>query len=113
MGMERVDGISQLFIKRRTDGTIEMMLEKVTDYMLISGDNSTMNRFLKEVSRRFKVRKSIIDAPINFNGTRIEQDEEGNIKMVMKAYMKSINQLDVNRARRKESEDKATLQEYK
>lgn len=112
-GMDRVNGISQLFIKRRSDDTIKLILAKVTDDLLFTGDIDTMEEFVKEVSNRFKVSKAILNSPINFNGTRIEQDEKGNITMNMNAYMGSIKPLDITRARRKQPNEKATPHEYK
>lgn len=111
-GMEMAHGISQLFIKRKGNGKIGMMLAKITDDLLIAGDRSTMEEFVTETAKRFKVSKTIIDDPINFNGTRIEQDTEGSITINMDAFMESIEPLDITRARRKEHEDIATQHEY-
>lgn len=58
---------------------------------------------VREVSGRVKVSKSIINEQINFNGTMIEQDEEGNIRMRMDAYMESVKALVIKRERRKEA----------
>lgn len=74
-----------IFIRRRKDGKILMMLAKITDDQLLAGAVGTMEGFVREVSGIFKVIMYIINVPINFNGTRIEQDEEGNIRMRMDA----------------------------
>lgn len=50
-------------------------MAKITEDLLMAEDIESMEGFLKEISERFKMRKMIIYAPINFNGTRIEQDD--------------------------------------
>lgn len=42
MGFEQVRGVSQLFIRRKEDGKIRMILEKVTDDLLFASDIETM-----------------------------------------------------------------------
>lgn len=112
MVFEQVRGISQLFLKRAEDGSISMLLAKVTDDLLISGKTDVLKNFLQQLTKKFKVSKSILDSQIDFNGCRITQDEEGNITMDMKKYVDSIQSLDITRSRRKEANDKATEKEY-
>lgn len=113
MNMYTVEGVSQLFIKRRQDGSIMLMVAKVTDDLLIAADTETMREFIKKVNERFKVSKSVVDEQILFNGTRIMQDSAGNISMTMKDYMKSIKPITLSRARRKQAAERATQQEYR
>lgn len=112
MDMERVTGISQLFLRRRQDGSIAMIMAKVTDDLLFAGTIYDMKDFSRRIGQRFKVSKTIIDQPINFNGCRIVQDTEGNITMDMSSYTSSIRDIDVTRNRRKEATEKATNEEY-
>lgn len=104
MGMEQAKGISQLFIKRRNDGSISMLLAKITDGFLITGDLLTLNEFVERLITRFQIRKAIIDSPINFHGCRIQKDEDGNVKINMDEYLNQIETLSITRYRRKEDE---------
>lgn len=42
MGFEQTKGVSQLFIKRRDDGSIKMLLGTVTHDLHLSGSEETM-----------------------------------------------------------------------
>lgn len=108
MVFEQVRGVSQLFIKRNTDGTIAMILAKITDELLFAGDTGTMKEFTNKLTQRFKVSKYLINEPINFNGARIEQDEIGNISINMGKYMKLIKLIDIPRMRLKQENEKRT-----
>lgn len=83
MGMERVNGSYQLLIKRRKDGTVELMMVKKTEDLLFAGDKNRMGIFVSYISERFNICKSVINALINLNRIMIEQDNIGNIKMSM------------------------------
>lgn len=65
IGMEKAKDISQLFIKRRNDGSISILLAKISDDLLIAGDLLTLNEFLERLTTRFKVRKAIIESQNN------------------------------------------------
>lgn len=111
-GIKRVTGVSQLFLKRTKDGSIRMILAKVTDYIIFSGTKDDMDQFVSHISSRFKISKAIIDAPIELNGCRITQLPDGDIVMDMQRYVKSIRQMDISRTRRKEATHKSTDEEY-
>lgn len=112
MKMKTITGVSQIFVKRKPNGSIQLLLAKITDDLLFAGTMQDMNEFVEKISARFKISKAIIDAPIDFNGCRITQDEHGDISMNMTTYVNSIQPMDVTRNRRKEAEDKATEDEY-
>lgn len=112
IGMETVKGISQLFLKRRPDGSILMMVAKVTDDLLIAADKEVLNEFVEQVRKRFKVSKSITNGTILFNGARIDRNEMGDISMTMQPFMESLKPIDMARSRRKQASDKATSREY-
>lgn len=112
MNMGTVSGFSQLFLKRRKDSSIQLILAKITDDLLIAGTTNEMEEFVARISGRFDVSKTIIDAPINFNGCRISQDERGDVTMDMTAYLNTIKPMDITRNRRKEATEKATKDEY-
>lgn len=112
MEMEQAKGISQFFTKRRKDGSISILLAKITDDLLIAGELQAIKDFIEKLTGRFKVSKSIIDSAINFNVCRIQQDEEGNFEMNMADYLNMIKPLHISRMRRKESDQNATQEEY-
>lgn len=47
-GFERVSAISQLYLKRDSDGRITMIMAKVTDELLFSRDTETLCNFCKD-----------------------------------------------------------------
>lgn len=49
-GIEKVRGISQLFVKRYIKGSIIIILEKVTDQILLAGDIVTMEKFFQQLT---------------------------------------------------------------
>jgi len=63
-GMVRIEGVSQLFIKRDPDGQIILMIAKVTDDLLMTGTIQTMQVFAVTINKRFEVRKALIDGDI-------------------------------------------------
>lgn len=102
MGMEQARGISQVFVKRRKDGSISMIVTKLSEESLLSGDLLTINNLVTKLTMRFKASKAIIDPAIKFNGCRIEQERIGNIAKSMKDYLRMIMPLEMSRMRRKE-----------
>jgi len=112
MGMERVQSVSQLFVKRDGKEGVTFLLAKVTDDLLFAGSIEYMQEFIECIQKRFDVSKSFIDGPILFNGCRIEQDGDGTITMSMKKYLESVIPLDVSRVRRKQAQEKAKRKEY-
>lgn len=87
------------------DGTIAMILSKITDDLLFSANMETMD-FTNKLTQAFKVSKALINEPINFNGARIEQDGIGNIPINMGKYMQLIKQIYLPRIRRKQANEK-------
>lgn len=106
--MEQAKGVTQLFIERTNDGSISMLLAKITDELLIAADLLTLNDCLRKLTNRINVRKVIIDAPINFNGCRTQKDKDRNVRMNIQEYLNMIKPLIITRKRRKEAEEKAT-----
>lgn len=112
MGMETVRGISQLFVKRREDGSILLMVAKVTDDLLIAASAGVMKEFVEQVRKRFKISKSITNGPILFNGALIDRNERGDVSITMQPFMESLKPIELPRSRRKQSSEKATNEEY-
>lgn len=59
-GLQRISGVYQLFLKRNEDGTIKLLIVKVTDYILVVGTRQEQEVFNTTLRRRFPIRKSII-----------------------------------------------------
>lgn len=110
-GFERVQGASQLYILRNEDGTIIMLLAKVTDDMLMAGSPTTMNEFISKLEQEFTLSKAIVNGPVIYNGCRITQDDDGTIQLSTEEYLTAISPINVNRGRRKEWNATATKRE--
>ena len=82
-GLERVLGISQLFIQRDARGAIKLLIAKVTDEFLLGdllgGSQRDMQIFIDKLKRRFEVWKVIRDDKIHFDGCEIEQEDNNDI----------------------------------
>lgn len=110
-GFTRLFGVSQIYIKRDKNGMIIMIAAKVTDEILLACNISDLNDFAEDISKRYKVRKIIIDDTIQFNGCNIYQDNEGNITMDMSNFLSNIKPISIDKARRKQSDEKAKKHE--
>lgn len=114
--LERVDTISQLFIRRDSNGKIGFILAKVVDDLLIASNIGNINGFSRALHKRFEVGKFRIDSNLVFNGCEIQQDEDGNIFMSMNSYMSKLQLMELSRERKKQVECDATpmeLTEYR
>lgn len=110
-GLERVLGISQLFVKRDETGRIILLIAKVTDDFLLGGSVEEMKVFLDPLKQRFIVGKIVVDQKIHFDGCEIIQDVVGNIKMSMHRYLERVKPIEVSRSRRKERDAPVTSSE--
>lgn len=88
--MVRVNGISQLYLKRDQSTNITLLLAKLTDDLLIAGSEQDMHNFATSIQKRFKIGKVVINANILFNGCEISQNEFGNVELSMTKYLESI-----------------------
>lgn len=102
-----------MFMRRGTDGTIEIIVANVTDDLLFAADEETMTDFTDKIYKRFNVSRALIDETINCKGCRIDQEDQRNKRMRMNVYMPSIKSIGLPRKRRKEHMGKATDLEYK
>lgn len=107
-GFERILGVSQLYIKRDRNRNIILIAAKVTDDILFAGKISALHHFTAVISKRYSVRKSIIDEEMQFNGCTISQDTLGNIHMDMSDFLNKIKPVEVENNRRTQANDKAT-----
>lgn len=87
------------------------ILVKVTDDILFAGKMDAMNNFVKLIRQRFEISKEIVYQPVNFNGCKIEQDKEGSISINMDEYMRKLEGVEVDRVRRKQTDEKVFIEE--
>lgn len=88
-GLQRVCGISQLFVKRDTHGSICLLVAKVTDDFLLGGSVGEMQLFVDNLQKRFIVGKIVINQKIHFDGCEITQEGDGSICMSMFRYLET------------------------
>lgn len=93
--MERVIGLSTLFLKSDTNDNVILLVSKVTDDFLLGGTKETIQRFTNLLKERFDVGKIIIDDMIHFDGCEIEQDDQGNILMCMARYIERLRPIEL------------------
>lgn len=84
----------------------------MTDEILLARIIDAMKNFVELIIEWFEVRKKITDKPDNFNGCNITQREVGDIPLSMEEYVQGIEGMDLYRARRKQSQEKSTDDEY-
>lgn len=111
--LERVFGLSQLFAKRRRDGSISLLFAKVTDNFLIGGSVQAIMAFIDLLTKPFIVGKTVVDKKAYFDGCEIEQSSDGSIRMSMLRYLERLKSITVSRNRRRKRDEKATDEEVK
>lgn len=112
-GLERILGLSQLFVRRSEDGSICLLIAKVTYDFLLDGTLEEMQKFIDELQKRFIAGKVVIDQKLHFDGCELEQDSNGDIKMSMIRYLERLKPIMLSRTRRKQRREMATEIELK
>ena len=107
----RVHGVSQLYIKRGQEGSIMLMIAKLTDDLLMAGTKVAMRQFADLISKRFTISKVILQGEIKFNGCSILRDESGDIRMSMNEYVAGIEPVQLSKNRLADVHSKATKHE--
>lgn len=79
--MELFYGVSQLFFKLGPDSVVQFLLSNVTDILLFSDADGTIERFIELIGDWFDVCKVIYSGHMNFNGFIIRQNEDCSITM--------------------------------
>lgn len=83
--------MSQIYIKRDRNKRIVLISTKVRDCILLAGRIPNLNQFAEQIAAKYKVRKTIIDDKINFNGCTISQDNLRNIRMDMTEFLSKLS----------------------
>lgn len=79
VGLEWTFGFWQLFSKRGPDRRISLLVDKVTDGLLIAGQEENRSTYALMLCGRFQVRKTIVDAENSSNDNTIVQDSAANV----------------------------------
>jgi hypothetical protein len=89
-GFSHVNGLSQLFVLRSSDGHILLLLAKVVDDLLVAGSIHSMNDFHNHLCNRFKVGRFVCNESFVFNALQITQDTASfAVTLDMHAYCKT------------------------
>lgn len=86
-------------------------MAKVTDDLLLAGENDAIHEFVKAIQDRFKVWKSIVNDVVTFNGCDVKKVRDGVFQMYMESYMQSIEFVEISNSRRKCGRERGTDQE--
>ena len=112
-GLERIQGLNQLYVRRNDLGKITLIVAKVADDFICGGSIEESTAFICEMKKRFEVGKVIVNEKFLFNGCEIEQDEQGLITMSMNRYMEQVKEIPVSRERKHQPDEAATPREIK
>ena len=111
--LERIIGLSQIFVERNTTGKVILIVAKVTDDFLIGGLVPAIKSFIYRMKLRFQIGKEVVDQKFLFDGCEIEQYKDESIKMSMHRYIDRINLISISRQRRKQMNEPVTEEEKK
>lgn len=110
-GLERVPGVRQLFVKRRKDGEITLMISKITDDALVAGTPTNLKEFSAMLSQKYELSKVVLDEQMNFNVCNITKEENGGVTIDMIEYMSRVSPKTLDEGRSKKPQAKATQTE--
>lgn len=77
-----------------------LIIAKMTDGVLMTVQIESIKWFSNQIHPCFGLSKSIIDNTVDYDGCKISHEDEGNITMSMKSYLKKTSPIDMGRARR-------------
>ena len=107
----QIPGLQQLFIQRDENSCVILAVAKVVDDFLIAGISSAIQKFHKEISRRFTVDRFLFGQALIFNRLHIRQEEDFSVYVNMKEYLQTIQPLEIPHLRRKEHNSKCKKEE--
>ena len=98
----------------RRNGHIVLSVGKIVDDFLIAGFPEALNWFSSSMHQRFKIgTETCPPEQLRFNGGIIEQAVDSSIKLSMEEFANSLERLDLDRPRRKQTEAQATANELR
>lgn len=89
-GVYQVHGMPQIFVERRLDGSIVLVIAKVVEDFLIAGLPESLRSFHDVISRRFQVGPFVESADLVFNRLHIHQDKDFSITVSMAEYLEKL-----------------------
>lgn len=78
-----------------------MVMAKVTDDLLMASPTAEIDYFIKLIEKRFPISKEIVDEGIKLNGSDINQEKDGTIRLSMERYLGKMNQIELAMERKK------------
>lgn len=111
IGMRKLTGAHQIFIKRDQDDKLLIIVAKKTDEFLVAGNKEAIESFFGQMRERFEVGKDIMKSKMKFNGCLLNVHEDGGVTLSMKEDMERLAPIDISRNLRKELYAAATPRE--
>ncbi len=108
---ETIPGLPELFVLKRNNRPLHMIVAKVVDDFLLDGLPSEISRFHRTIANRFQVGRFTKGTVLVFNRQHITQKSNGDIEISMEEYMGTISKLDIARERSKQQDQFATTEE--
>lgn len=102
VGMKRLLGAHQVFVKRDENGRLALMVAKTTDDFLAAGNKESVAEFFDQMKKRFTVGKAIIADRMKFNGCMITVRSDRAATLDMQDYLDRLSPIEVSRNRRKD-----------
>ena len=113
-GFDTIPGMPQLFVLRcRNSSRILLLIAKVVDDLLLAGAPEALSKFKNAISVRFKIGRYMSGSRFIFNRLHITRYSNGDVHLSMREFMDTIEGLPISRARRKQQDEKATLDELR
>lgn len=110
-GLMRIYGINQLFVKRNSADRIILIVAKLSDDFLVCGKLSDVNKFLREIQKRFEGGKIGMGLTFHFGGCEINYDPNGDIILGIEAYWNRVKSIAMTRTRRRQHKFRVTTEE--
>lgn len=85
-------------MNRDCNESLVLLVGKVIDDVLLSGNTDTIREFITTLCKRFDVGKVVIDERFSSYGSEVRQDIIGSTTMSMHRYIERIQVIDLSRA---------------
>jgi Reverse transcriptase (RNA-dependent DNA polymerase) len=99
-----VPGASQVFFLRQS-GTLNMLIVKVVDDIIVCGPPDEIQAFYKDLSRTYKLSPLRTGSRVRFSGMDIVTDNDGSTKIDVAQYLAVCSNIPLSAQRRKQQDD--------
>lgn len=110
-GLNRVHGVSQLFVKRNEKGKIVLLVAKLSDDFLMAGISNDLMTFTTTMGKRFIIGRVCKGPRYKFGGCEISLQANSDIRLSMDLYGKRVMPIELTRTRRRMVEHSAAAKE--